>query len=261
LAPAPVTWVSKYQFGFVLTSRSATSAEMAVQGYAMIDPAVGADPGNALEFVAIAVGPTEGISNKQGVETKAVGVWSVSIDHDSEAKKQFERAFRALHVPVRAFVRGFEVKRVGGTPDTDARKNQRLLDWEDVMSGTLGHSDFEEFTNSEFRHAHIQGMEDIRQQVKKSIAYGWRDNGPVELGDKFVMMKNEWSPSCTQEDGGLGAAVMYVKPRAEVQSDNGSLVLMVYGVGSCARGTPETTQYIDKVLDATEADLLRSMGE
>lgn len=257
---SPVAVIASFKFGFVLTSRTTTGSDMAVHGYATIDPAIGVNPQSALEFVSVFVAPMNPPLDDDN-QIRQVGDWSVSVDQGKKLKEVMDEGFRKLGVPVLTFARLFEVKKVSGKDDNDAVKNTQLSAWADLAADTLRHSDFEAFTKEDFQHAHLHGLEDIRSRMRQGIAYGFRDNGTVVIGDKFIIMKNEWSPPCaTTADGGLGAGIMTIKPHAEIASDHGSVLVMIYGIGACARRASETAAYIEKLLDEAETDLIKNMG-
>jgi hypothetical protein len=100
----------------------------------------------------------------------------------------------------------------------------------------------------------------MRQRWEGVIAYGYRDNSPVQLGNKIVVLVNTWSPNCVKRNGGFGAAVMATKPIPEVNASNGSITVMVYGIEGCARDQKETTDYADGVMEHVESDLLSQLG-
>lgn len=258
LASPVITSLAKYEFGFVATLRSGAESAVALHGYATLDPAVAGNGPGAIEFVSIFIGPLPDSAHPDSVPTQRIGNWSVSIDPADEMREAMERGFRSqAHLRVIVGVRAFGIKRTSGGYEEDPAKLARLTEWEEALAKALMHHDFEPISDEDMRRAHAPTASDIQDRIQNSLPYTYRQNGPVRIASKIVVLMNTWSPSCVKRGGGFGAAVMALRPQPLVKEDNGTVMVIVYGIQSC--GTESLRTYLDDVLKDSEDDLKRAL--
>lgn len=262
LAPVPLLSVGQFAFGFVATKRSDTGASVVIHGYATADPALGMSSQSAFEFVSFYTAPNdEAQTSDADVETRTIGDWSLEVDHASKLSEAMDKGFRQQHIRASVYARVFTVRKVDGAIDDDARKDRRLREWSEALLTELQHHDFEQFSQSQLESAHVGGIDEIKRHLKESLPYGQRNKQPFVLGDQFFALLDEWSPDCAGKNGGFGALVISTKPRPLVGSDNGGLLVILWGVDRCSDQGGNTTEFVDDVLQSLEDRLAQVIGE
>ena len=262
LAPVPLQTVAQYAFGFVMTERAGAGGSVAIHGYAMANPALGINSQSAFEFVSLYSAPNDDTQSADSdVETQNLGEWSLAVDHATKFTEEMDKGFRRQNIPATVYARIFTVRKISGAMDDDAKKNKRLVEWSTILVTELEHHDFEKFTRPQLDSAHVGSIDEIKRRIKESLPYGERQSQPIELGDQFFALIDEWSPDCAGKNGGFGALVTSIKPRALVGSDNGGLMVMLWGVERCSGHGTNTTEFVDDVSRSLQDRLTRAMGE
>jgi hypothetical protein len=231
-----VAEIAAFELGFGMRIRDAGDGEgFVVHGYAETDPDLRGDVPSALEFVSVSTG-AKSLLEKEKVreEIRHAGAWTLRVEDDAPMVQAFEEALHKQHLDVRLLSVTFRLEK---------RRGERTADDKDILLRTSGRTILRYLSDEGFERMSSAGLKaltgrdkpDMLAAFSQNLPYGFRKKYNIDAD--FDILFHEHVPACGKTDtGAVGANVLRLPGRTGVGSDYGSITLMLFAFGDCARG-------------------------
>lgn len=227
--------IAAFELGFGMRIRDAGDGEgFVVHGYAETDPDLRGDIPSALEFVSFSTGAKSMLEKeKVSEEVRQAGTWTLRIEDDAPMVQAFEEVMRKQHLDARMRSMTFRLEK---------RRGDRAADDKDILLRTSGRTilrylsdeGFERVSSARLKTLTGRSKSDMLALFSQNLPYGLRKN--YNLDADFDFLFHDHVPACGKTDAGaVGANVLRLPGRAGIGSDYGSIGLMLFAVGDCAR--------------------------
>jgi hypothetical protein len=248
MLPMVLAEVAALELGFAVNLRPSAKGEaLIVHGYARTDPELRGNIPSALEFVSFTTGAT---SMAEKAETKQVGDWTLRIEDDAAMAQELNEMARKQHLPLQVTVGTFSFEKSRG--DRKGGDKESLL-------REAGRALLRYFREEGFKRISAAMLEAqtglskpaFFETAMKNRPYGMRKK--FRLNGDFDMLFHDRAPACDPPgSGAIGVNVLQMNAQDGVSSDYGSLGVMLFAVGNCARL---------KSVDHYLKNLLKGVGE
>jgi hypothetical protein len=257
LFPTLLSFVSRYEFGFILGLGKETPIRSSVlHGYATVDATIDNNDQQAIEFVYLLVSASDVKSEVR----KNVGNWIVSIDNSDEFESGFTAEFRRGHIPVFVDFTFFAIERARSAVKPIGTKLDLIADWQQVIAHTLEEEYFEVVSDDDLHEKTGMISKDIIATISRNQPFGHRDDSPIKFGSQLTIMINESRPVCTRNDNGATVASIFsIQPVPQVVDDYGGVVLGLLGLGACGKRTGPTKTFVEELIKESTTQLFQIM--
>jgi hypothetical protein len=260
ILPPLLSLVSRLEFGFITSlGRERPSHSAVVHGYATTDPEISGNAPSALEFVyLIANAPKYSSTSEQ----KRVGSWLIQIDEDEDFDEYFNQEARRRRMPMMIDSTSYHLER---QTEASVSQNAKLVLTEKLqraIAKSLEDEGFETISGAKLKADTGMDSAEMVEEITKRMPFGTRQKPLIRLGSTLLILSNEQRPKCTQErtGGAMGVYLAVNQPVPEVTSDFGGVMLMIVGLGECARPQLTSTRtYINGLIEESTSQLLATL--
>ncbi|SDY19078.1 hypothetical protein SAMN05518669_11019 [Variovorax sp. YR634] len=258
LLPPLLAFITKFELGFASPQgKGRTSNSLVQHGFASVDPSIRGNTVSAIEYISFLTGAKEvQAAPRQGRET---GRWVLRVDVDGEVNNHVAALSGSAGVPVWAQFVSFDLSSVSGSRISSSDANRVVDGLMRHIISSLRSEGFRAMSNEEYEAATGGSKSDLPRKIMALQPYGRRQYfaNPREVE---LMMLLSTRP-CTNDDrGAYGALAISQEPEVLTRLHQGSISLVLYGLGDCSRNVQGSRAFIRELIGQT-TDLVSSYLE
>lgn len=185
--------------------------------------------------------------------TIEVGDWQV----EQSALTDFLKGYRSMLMDAKidAFVDGigFNVTRVRGASTQDAEKQRLSARWQRVFVSVLIGRGFDRISEGQLRRWLGFNFEEMRRKIIEAQPFGRRQQAEQSFGKEIFMLVKEQPEPCQEGPSGMSALIGAYYGTTNVQSDFGSVFILLTGAGDCGPHNRYVREYVARLKERISA--------
>ncbi len=227
--PRTLLHVAEHQIGFnVQYGQTRPGTSMVTHGFARTSPEVAARGPAAIEYVAFATAMMTALSPRT-----PLGNWELRVDTSDDFAAPFLKMLKRQGLDAYLASVDVSMRRAPLAPKLD--KSISLADdLAGLVASRFEDEEFEEMDDDDFELKTGKTKEQAAKEMSTNIAFGARRQMAGRIPGIRLFMRTEGRQCMEDGEGAIGAYIFTLDGETNVQSDFGSVSVIVVGFGDCA---------------------------